>query len=110
MQEEAIIRDGFLVLKTTFNCPDDVSQLAAAAKRQATICNLFVNHLLPIQDVARILDDSYIHVVMVLIEQGILQDRRTVSRKVSDLSERSSPSFRKRFERSPNPQRRWNAG
>jgi hypothetical protein len=44
---------------------------------------------------------------MVLIEQGILQDQRTVPRKASDLAERSGPSFQKRFERSPNPQRRW---
>ena len=50
-------------------------------KRKITICHLFLNYKLSIKDVAKTLDETYKHAVSVLIEQGIIQERRSVSRE-----------------------------
>lgn len=69
-------RDGFYLTSKTFVVPTDTSRLDPATKRKTTICNLFANHHLPIRDIMRILDESYAHVVQVLIESGVVYERR----------------------------------
>jgi hypothetical protein len=75
------MRDGFHVLRDRYSPPADSVQLAPEAKRKISICHLFLNYKLSINDVAKTLDESYKHTVSILIEQGIIQERRCVSRE-----------------------------
>jgi hypothetical protein len=73
---ENLERDGFEVTKKVFIQPSNTVLLDSSAKRKITICNLFANHRLPIKDIVRVLDEKYDHVVLVLIEQGLIRERR----------------------------------
>lgn len=83
---QGVVREGFRVVKTTFIVPENIGQLDLQTKRRATICNLFVNHQLTIADIIRVLDDSYGHAIGVLIDQGVIEDRRRVSRPAAVAS------------------------
>ena len=76
-----VTRDGFHILRDRYSLPVDSVQLAADTKRKITICHLFLNYKLSINDVAKTLDESYKHTVSILIEQGIIQERRSISRE-----------------------------
>ena len=76
MNSPAPERDGFQLTSKSFVLPTDTSRLDFAVKRQTTICNLFVNHHLPIRDIMRILDETYASVVESLIEFGLVYERR----------------------------------
>ena len=93
---ECIMRDGFRVLKRSFVVPENTSQLDPQAKRKTTICNLFVNHRLALLDVARLLDESHSRIISVLIEQGVVEDRRRIRRTAPDCSRKPS-GFGSRF-------------
>lgn len=95
--KEPIVRDGFRVVKTTFKVPRDITPLNPQAKREVTICNLFVNHQLAISDVVRVLDETYSHAIGVLINRGIIEDRRIVPRTANDSSGQSG--LRSRFKK-----------
>ncbi len=69
-------QDGFQVRKNEFRVPEDTWDLDPQTKRAVTICNLFVNHHYGISDVVRVLDENRRHVVLVLLKQGIIGDRR----------------------------------
>ena len=69
-------RDGFHVREGEFTLPEDTSNLDPQSKRAVTICNLFVNHRHGISDVVRVLDEDRRNVVLVLLKQGIIKDRR----------------------------------
>jgi len=83
--KDPVIRDGFRVLRNWYSPPLDSAQLAADVKRKVTICNLFLNYKLSINDVAKTLDETYKHAVSILIEQGIIQERRSVCREERDV-------------------------
>jgi hypothetical protein len=104
---QGTVREGFRVVKTTFIVPDNIGQLDPQTKRKATICNLFVNHQLTIADVIRVLDDSYRHAIGVLIDQGVIEDRRSVPRPAVDSSSRLGlrSKFKKRTSTGPEPKR-----
>ena len=73
-QPQHLERDGFRVTNKAFTNPSNaVDQIK---KREMTICNLFSNHQLTIPDIVRVLDETYEHVVRVLIEQGHIHERR----------------------------------
>ena len=74
--------EGFLLTEKAkaFSPPSNTASLDPATKRRVTICNLFANYKLPIHDIVRILDESYGTVVTVLIEEGLVLDRRRVPR------------------------------
>lgn len=78
--ENPNVREGFRVLKATFIVLQDLNRLDSQAKRKTTICNLFVNHRLALSDIARVLDESRNRAIEVLIEKGIIEDRRSVRR------------------------------
>jgi hypothetical protein len=69
-------RDGFQVNQTPFTLPEDNLYLDPNTKRALTICNLFVNHLLPIDDIASLLEEDRRAVVLALINGNIIYDRR----------------------------------
>jgi len=84
-----VTRDGFHVLRDRYSPPADSVQLAPDTKRKITICHLFLNYKLSIKDLAKTLDETYKHAVNVLIEQGVIQERRSVSREESEPKQTS---------------------
>jgi hypothetical protein len=76
-------RDGFQVTNKVFTNPSNT--IDQIKKRQITICNLFANHQLTIPDIVRVLDETYEHVVRVLIEQGYVHERRKLPREPVQL-------------------------
>ena len=92
---EPLEQDGFRVTKKVFTSPQNAASLDPVAKRKITICNLFVNHRLPLADIVRVLDEEYKHIVAVLLEQGFVHERRQNSRE-SVQAEPKSGLFRRR--------------
>ena len=84
-------REGFQMTNKVFTNPS--SALVPITKRQVTICNLFANHDLSITDIVRVLDETYAHVVSVLIKHGYIHERRKHSREAAKV-ERSGPVCR----------------
>ena len=84
-------RDGFQVTNKVF--VDSPNALDRSTKRQITICNLFSNHQLAISDIVQLLDETYGHVVSVLIKHGYIHERRKRPRQSGKL-ERSGPACR----------------
>ena len=76
MNSAAPEREGFQLTSKSFVLPTDTSRLDPVLKRKTTICNLFLNHHLPIRDIMRILDETYASVVGTLIELGLVYERR----------------------------------
>ncbi len=87
-------RDGFKLTKRVFINPSNTISLDQSTKRKITICNLFVNHKLSMLDIVRVLDEEYARVVHVLIEQGLIRERRNNPRETVDAERRRS-LFRK---------------
>ena len=86
-------RDGFQITNKLFINPADMTSFDPVRKRKMTISNLFVNHRLSIRDIVRVLDEKYDHVVCVLIDQGLVFERRKNPRNVQ--AERARSLFRK---------------
>jgi hypothetical protein len=87
------VREGFQLTSRTFSVPTDTTRLSSTTKRKITICNLFANHSQSIRDIARVLDESYGHVVQVLIECGMVYERRK-NRQETVQVERRQTFFR----------------
>jgi hypothetical protein len=71
-----------------FDLPNDTTALDPTTKRAMTICNLFVNHQLSIVNIKQLLDEDLERIVRVLIENGILQDRRQTSGRAAGVERR----------------------
>ena len=84
-------RDGFHVREDEFPLPPDPCKLDRQTKRAVTICNLFVNHGYTISDIVRVLDEDRTTVVLALLEQGIIRERRTKQIATPDGTERRRP-------------------
>ena len=59
-----------------FVLPDEFNLLDAHSKTRASICNLFGNLQQPIDQLARVYDMSRDQVVSILLEEGLLEDKR----------------------------------
>jgi hypothetical protein len=81
-------REGFRFKRDRFTLPKDTSALDPKSKRAVTICNLFVNHKLALSDIVRLLDEDNGKVVLTLLEQRIIQDRRVNPNEAPDGRER----------------------
>ena len=88
MNQTSGIRDGFHLMRDRFNVPKDALALDPKTKRAVTICNLFLNHNLTLADIVRLLDEDNGRVVLALLEQGIVQERRSKPRNVPSEKER----------------------
>jgi hypothetical protein len=86
---EGLERDGFKIKRNAFVQPPNAVSLDPVSKRRLTICNLFVNHKLPIDDIVRVLDEDYGRVVVTLIEQGLVHERRKTRREAVQPNKRA---------------------
>jgi hypothetical protein len=87
-----ITREGFRLKRDRFTLPKDPSALDPKSKRAVTICNLFVNHKLALGDIVRLLDEDSGKVVLTLLEQRIIQERRVNPSEALDGQERRKAS------------------
>ena len=72
-------RDGFKVTQKKFVTPVDSSKLLdPIAKRNATVFDLFANHIMSITEIRRVLDVPYGTIVQTLIEGGFIHERRQI--------------------------------
>ena len=83
-----ITREGFRLGRDRFTLPKDTAALDPKSKRTITICNLFVNHKLPLRDIVRLLDEDTEKVIVTLLEQGIVLDRRVNPNEALEGQER----------------------
>ena len=83
-----VTREGFRVNRDRLTLPKDASALDPKSKRAVTICNLFVNHKLGVQDITRVLDEDQERVIRTLLDQGIILDRRIGNLKNTRSQER----------------------
>jgi hypothetical protein len=77
-------RDGFKMTQKAqkkFDIPQNILQFEFRLKREMTICNLFANHYLSTQSIARVLDMDYGKVVSTLIDHGFIKERRRNAKK-----------------------------
>jgi hypothetical protein len=73
-------RNTFRLTGKKFQMGWQTLHLSPRLKREATICNLFANHGLPVTDIIRILDENYGNVIQSLINHQFLLDRRLLPR------------------------------
>ena len=81
-------REGFRLTRERFTLPKDASALDPKSKRAVTICNLFINHKLGIRDIVRVLDEDQERVIVTLLDEGIISDRRDPNLKNTTGQER----------------------
>jgi hypothetical protein len=84
-------RDGFKAWEGKFHIPAETWSLDPKSKRAVTICNLFANHHYGISDIVRVLDENRRNVVLVLLKQGIIRDRRGQETRPPDGIEHRIP-------------------
>ena len=85
-QSTAGTRDGFQVLRDHFTVPKD-SALDLQTKRALVICHFFLNHNMAVADIVWLLDEDAETVILSLLEQGIIQERRRQPRPAAQESE-----------------------
>ena len=88
LQPRPLTREGFRLTRDRFTLPKDTSALDPRSKRAVTICNLFVNHNLGIRDIVRVLDEDHEKVILTLLEEGIILNRRDDNLKNTTGQER----------------------
>ena len=89
-QSTSSTRDGFQVVRDHLAVPKD-SALDQETKRALAICHLFLNRNMAIADIGWLLGEDKRTVVLALLEQGIIQDRRTQPRPAPQENERRKP-------------------
>ena len=73
--------EGFRLAKRQYAGPEETINLPADQKRTITVCNLFANQHKKIDEIARLLDTDRRAVILALIQEGLVVDRRGSSRK-----------------------------
>jgi hypothetical protein len=68
--------EGFRLGKRRYAGPQDTIDLPAWQKRTITVCNLFSNEHKKIDEIARLLDTDRRTVILALIQEGLVVDRR----------------------------------
>jgi hypothetical protein len=87
-------RDGFMLTNKVYVPNPDTTMMDPVSKRKVTICNLFATHRMSMKDIARVLDEDYIRIIQVIIENGLVYDRRK-KRQVLIPNERRKSFFMK---------------
>jgi hypothetical protein len=86
-QSTSNTRDGFQVVREHLIVPKD-SALDQKAKRALAICHLFLNRNMAIADIVWLLGEDNGTVVLALLEQGIIEERRRQPRSAPQEKER----------------------
>lgn len=73
--------EGFRLAKRQYAGPQDTINLPPSQKRTVAVCNLFVNQHKRIDDIAQLLDTDRRTVILALIQEGLVLDRRRSNRK-----------------------------
>ena len=68
--------EGFRLAKRQYAGPQDTINLPPGQKRTITVCNLFSNEHKKIDEIARLLDTDRRTVILALIQEGLVLDRR----------------------------------
>ena len=68
--------EGFRLGKRRYAGPQDTINLAPDRKRTITVCNLFSNQKKRIDEIAQLLDADRRTVILALIQEGLILDRR----------------------------------
>jgi chromosome segregation and condensation protein ScpB len=92
-QSTSNTRDGFQVVSDHLTVPKD-SALDQQTKRTLAICHLFLNRSMAIADIVWLLGVDNGTVVLALLEQGIIQERRRQPRPAPQERRKSIPSLR----------------
>jgi hypothetical protein len=82
------IRDGFQLTTNRFELPEGILTIDPLTKRDIEICHLFLNRRLGVADIVWLLGEDNGTVVLALLEQGIIQERRRQPRPVPQENER----------------------
>lgn len=69
--------DGFPMTGRSFVVPENAITLHPQARRSVAICNLFANERKSIKEIACLLDTETQRVILTLIEEGLIADRRS---------------------------------
>ena len=93
MLSEELKRDEFQISGRPFTVPLNIGSLDPVTKRRVTVSSLFANYQLAIPAILPVLDEKYDHVVNVLIERGLIRERRPNPQRVE--IERIRSLFRK---------------
>jgi hypothetical protein len=72
--------EGFRLTKHKYVAPEHTENLPADEKRTITVCNLFSNQHKGIDEIAKLLDTNRGAVISVLIQEGLVVDRRAATR------------------------------
>ena len=83
-------REGFQVMRDRPTVPKDSSALDQKTKQALAICHLFLNRNMAIAEIVRLLDEDNGSVVLALLEQGIIQDRRNKPMPAPERERRKS--------------------
>jgi hypothetical protein len=68
--------EGFRLTKRQYAGPQDTINLPPGRKRTITVCNLFSNEHKRIDEIAQLLDTDRRAVILALIQEGLVLDRR----------------------------------
>ena len=91
MRDTNTIYHGFPVREENFLLPPDTTSLDPQTKREVTICNLFINHKLSIEEIIRVLDEDYGHIVNALLNRRVVDERRQRHKRAPEGIERRRP-------------------
>ena len=72
--------EGFRLTRRRYAGPQDTIHLGPDRKRTITVCNLFSNQNKRIDEIARLLDADRRTVILALIQEGLILDRRQSQR------------------------------
>ena len=75
-ETKTTLRDGFRLKQQSYKLPLDIAPLDSDSRKQVTICNLFLNERRAIQEIVHLLGETYGNVVHILINQGVVYERR----------------------------------
>src|SRR5215475_5377942 len=88
-----IFYHGFPVRGEKFLLPPDTTGLDPKTKREVTICNLFINHMLSVHEIVRVLEEDSRHIVDVLLKSRVVGDRRQKDEGPPEGIERRRPQI-----------------
>ena len=98
--DENFTLEGFERTQEKFELPENLSLLDPSMKRKLTICNLFANQNQSIKNIARVLEVNLSNVVAALIENGLIKERRSRTKRIKQEKRQKSEVSLERWRKS----------